>query len=25
LSPAPYAEVVRESYRPGWRSKAAAQ
>ena len=25
VSPAPYAEVVRESYRPGWRSKAAAQ
>jgi vanillate/3-O-methylgallate O-demethylase len=23
VSPAPYAEVVRESYRPGWRSKAA--
>jgi vanillate/3-O-methylgallate O-demethylase len=23
VSPAPYAEVVRESYQPGWRSKAA--
>jgi vanillate/3-O-methylgallate O-demethylase len=22
VSPAPYAEVVRESYQPGWRSKA---
>ena len=24
VSPAPYAEVVRESYQPGWRSAAAA-
>jgi vanillate/3-O-methylgallate O-demethylase len=24
VSPAPYAEIVRESYQPGWRSKATA-
>jgi vanillate/3-O-methylgallate O-demethylase len=24
VSPAPYAEVVRESYQPGWRSKVTA-